>query len=254
MINQFRRHFLSWYSPKAFNDGLDKCNQLGMELLQSNKRKVRLLDVGCGDGTLTLEFASAARAVEIHGLEYVEEAIKIARKKGIRVKKQDLNLPWKGIKSDYFDYVVSSQNIEHMHNTRLYLEECYRVLKKGGKVVILTENLASLTNLGSLFFGWQPFSLTCIDGFNLGNPLTWHIDNNINEEFKEKYQSTGVTGTVGHVRVLAYKGLEEMVKKIGFKKVRAYTRGYLPFFGWVSDLLCKVDRRHGNFLIAEGVK
>ena len=177
MINQFRQHFLSWYSPKAFNDGLDKCNRLGMELLRSKRRGVRLLDVGCGDGTLTMEFVSAARAVEVHGLEYVDEAIKIARKKGIKVKKQDLNLPWKGIKSDYFDYVISSQNIEHMHNTRLYLEECYRVLKKGGKVVILTENLASLTNLSSLFFGWQPFSFTCIDGFNLGNPPTRHIDN-----------------------------------------------------------------------------
>ena len=72
------------------------------------------------------------------------------------------------------------------------------------------------------------------------------------KSLKEKYQLTGVTGTVGTLECWHIKGWEEMMKKIGFKKVKAYTRGYLPFFGWVSDLLCRVIEDMENFLIAEG--
>jgi SAM-dependent methyltransferase len=246
------RKFLKFMAPRVFVYGQNKCNQLGKDLVL--KRPVeRILDLGCGNGQFTMEFADILKPKEIHGVEFVASSIEECTKKGIQCRKFDLNGKW-SYESDYFDFILSSQNIEHMHNTRLYLEECYRCLKPGGQVIILTENLASWINIFALLFGWQPFSLTFINGWNIGNPFIWHADEPKDQVFLEEYYRTGVSGTVGHVRVLSYICLKDMLAKTGFKNIKLYSRGYLPLAGRIADLFCLIDRRHGHFLIASAQK
>lgn len=239
-------------APKSFNDGLIECNKLGKKIV-SKKNIKRFLDLGCGDGKLTIEFASVAKAREIYGIEFVDKAREKAKTRGIRCIKGDLNNKW-DYPDNFFDLILSSQNIEHIHNTRLYLEECHRCLVKGGQLIILTENLSSWINIGALFFGWQPFSTTNINAWNLGNPLIWHVDEPKDEKFLGKWQNTGVSGTVGHVRVLAFRGLKDLLEKAGLERVKIYTKGYLPLWGKISDLFCIFDKKHGHFLIATGFK
>ena len=154
------RKLLKLTAPSIFLNGLDKCNKLGMELI-ARRDNTNMLDVGCGDGTLTLQFAEAGGIQEIHGIEIVDSLRAKAESSGIRCTAQDLNAPWK-YDSGSFDLILSSQNIEHLHNTRLYLQECLRCLRIGGQLIVLTENLASWANIGALVFGWQPFSTTTI--------------------------------------------------------------------------------------------
>lgn len=247
------RRLLGYFAPKSFNDGLSKCNDFGKSLIKCTEVD-KFLDVGCGNGKLTLEFTEVVKAKNIYGVEFVDEFRQEAEKKGIKCIKQNLNHKW-DFDDDSFDLILSSQNIEHMHNTRLYLEECYRCLKRGGQLIILTENLASWINIGALLFGWQPFSMTNIDGWSLGSPVIWHSD--IKDEalsIIDKYYPTGVSGTVGHVRVLTPCGLKDLLEKVGFQDVKIATRGYLPLWGRISELLCKVDVRHGHFLIGTGFK
>ena len=44
------------------------------------------------------------------------------------------------------------------------------------------------------------------------------------------------------------------MKQAGFKDVQIYSKGYLPFWGKLSDFLCNVDKKHGHFLIGTGMK
>ena|GEM_PF-401474 len=244
--------FLRFIAQKSFNDGLARCNQLGMRLIVKEKVD-RFLDVGCGNGELTMEFASVINPREIYGIEFVDEVRPEAERKGIKCFKYDLNGRW-GFDDNYFDVILSSQSIEHMHNTRLYLEECHRCLKPGGQVIILTENLASWDNIISLVFGWQPFSTTNINGWHLGNPYIWHKHESKDEDFLTRWQDTGVSGITGHVRVLTFIGLRELLRKTGFTKVDVYSKGYLPLWGRLSDSFCWIDKRHGRFLVAQGFK
>lgn len=48
--------------------------------------------------------------------------------------------PLKGIPSNYFDYVISFQVIEHIENDNLFVQEVHRVLKPGGKFIVTTPN------------------------------------------------------------------------------------------------------------------
>ena len=244
------RGLLKYIAPRAFDDGLHRCNEAGKKLIDVNPVK-RFLDLGCGDGSLTMEFAEQTSAEEVYGIEFVDEQRSTAEMRGIICRKQDLNEPL-GYESEFFDLILSSQNIEHLHNTRLYLEECCRCLRPGGQVIILTENLASWVNILSLIPGWQPFSTTNINGWSAGNPLTWHRGQEYDEKFIDQWRKTGVSGTVGHVRLLAYYGLLESMKLAGFTDVCLSSRGYLPLWGVCSDVLCAVDRRHGHFLIGTG--
>lgn len=251
-MSKLLRKFLQWIAPKAYDNGTAKCNALGKSLI-AKKNVENFLDVGCCNGNFTLEFAKIIKPKKIYGIEYVDEYRKLAIKNKIKCIKQDLNEKWK-LKSNFFDVILSSQNIEHMHNSRLYLEECYRCLKPKGQLIILTENLGSWVNIGALVFGWQPFSTTNINGVSLGNPLIWHSDEVKNVAFNDKYHKTGVSGVTGHVRVLAYRGLLDLMKFVCFKKINIQGTGYLPLWGKASEFMCSIDKRHSHFLIATAFK
>ena len=238
-------------SPKAFDAGMEECNTLAKSLIARSGVR-RLLDLGCMDGALTREFAELIEPQEIIGIEMVDEYIGDAVGRGIECVKTDLNKPW-GIGSDTMDVIFSSQNIEHLHNTRLYLEECYRCLRPGGQLIVLTENLASLVNIGALVFGWQPFSCTGISDWSVGNPLTWHKARTNSSREPDRYYRRGIS-RAGHVRVLAFEGLRGLLNRVGFESVKVMTAGYLPFWGRLSRMLCRLDGRHGHFLVSTAFK
>ena len=94
---------------KAFNLGLDECNNLGKKIVVK-KEINRFLDIGCGDGKLTMEFAKIIKPKEIHGIEFVDEWRQQAESRGIKCTKCDLNNGW-AYDDDFFDIILSSQNI-----------------------------------------------------------------------------------------------------------------------------------------------
>src|SRR5437879_8231333 len=56
------------------------------------------------------------------------------------------------VESEAFDVVTAGEVIEHMLDEGAFLDECHRVLKKGGTLVVTTPNLAdSVNRLRDLF-------------------------------------------------------------------------------------------------------
>jgi 2-polyprenyl-3-methyl-5-hydroxy-6-metoxy-1,4-benzoquinol methylase len=228
--NRFRRWAAVAFGA-AMDDNLRNIEQMIASVAPTNV----LLDLGCHDGAKTLRFAIAAGASEVHGVEIVEASAQIASEHGVRVAVSDLNesLPYKDAT---FDVVVSNQVIEHLSDTDTFLREIHRVLKPSGVAVISTENLASWHNLGSLIFGWQPFSLTNISDTHLGigNPLAVHRG----EE--------SLFRSLQHVRVFAYRGFIELLVSHGFTIVEVRGSGYFP----LPRRFARWDSRHAAFLAA----
>lgn len=101
----------------------------------------RLLDVGSGDGRFLAKMQRLGW--DVTGVEPDAQATRIARERhGVRVIESELEEA--GFSDVEFDVVTMSHVLEHLWNSAKVLEECWRVLKPGGKLVIVTPNLASL--------------------------------------------------------------------------------------------------------------
>ncbi|MBW7957580.1 MAG: class I SAM-dependent methyltransferase [Deltaproteobacteria bacterium] len=223
------------YMHRTFERAVEQnlANILG--LIERDPNAV-LLDCGCDDGALTRRFAAKAETTKVHGIEINPAGIAGAAGNGINAEPADLNgrLPFD---DGSFDVVSANQIIEHLHNTEMFLDEIYRVLKKGGYALISTENLASWHNIAALLMGWQPFSLTNVSAryLGIGNPLALHRGKSISHEAWQ------------HLRVFSFRGLKELFELKGFRVEKLLGAGYFPLPGFFAA----VDPRHAAFLTAK---
>lgn len=94
------------------------------------------LDVGCGQGGNLLTLQSLGWKAE--GIDFDAAAIKIAKGRGLNVSAGDLYS--KKYKSESFDLILLCHVIEHLPSPEETIGECLRILKKGGKLIIITPN------------------------------------------------------------------------------------------------------------------
>jgi SAM-dependent methyltransferase len=95
----------------------------------------RLLDAGCGRYlTFCREFSPVAQVVGID-LEHTFETHNQGRPYAVRGDIGSLPFP-----DGYFDMVISRSVVEHLEDPPRVFREFFRVLRPGGKVVIITPN------------------------------------------------------------------------------------------------------------------
>ena len=106
-------------------------------------RKGRLLDVGCGNG----RFLSLMRTAgwEVAGVENDPVTARNVRDH-LRIAVTEGNLSDARFPNASFDAVTLSHLIEHVYDPVELLRECRRILKPGGKLVIVTPNSHSLAH------------------------------------------------------------------------------------------------------------
>ena len=98
----------------------------------------QVLDIACGEGYGTHALAMAG-AANVIGVDVSEEACEHARSKyGIDARCGDAQaIP---LAEASVDVVVSFETIEHVSNPAAFLDECLRILKPGGSLIISTPN------------------------------------------------------------------------------------------------------------------
>ncbi|MHB8845076.1 MAG: class I SAM-dependent methyltransferase [Nitrospirota bacterium] len=105
-----------------------------------------LLELGCGSGRMLGFMSSLGWNAE--GIDVDPSAVDNAQAKGLKVSLGSLkqqNYP-----ENSFDAVMMSHVIEHVSDPAEVFAECYRVLKPGGVLSIVTPNVESL---GLRYFG-----------------------------------------------------------------------------------------------------
>jgi SAM-dependent methyltransferase len=105
----------------------------------------RVLDIGCGRGVLLGPLIDLG--FEAHGLELTEEAVRgVDPRAEIRIAGhlRDARYP-----DAFFDEIILWHVLEHLSDPRGTLEECCRVMKPGGRIIVSLPNFGSLQSRAS---------------------------------------------------------------------------------------------------------
>jgi SAM-dependent methyltransferase len=163
-----------------------------------------VVDVGCGDGMIggVVQAACATRpgagAPVVLGTDWSEAAVRAAQRAGLRVVQATPEGSGLPLADAGADVVLMSEVIEHLVDPDTALEECRRILRPGGTLVVSTPNLAAWYNRALLVLGVQPvFSEVSLRGI-YGRPGS---------------------EVVGHLRLFTRRALVGLLEARGFVDV-----------------------------------
>ena len=128
----------------------------------------RVLDVGCGDGTL-LRILADKQAVDGRGIELSQAGVNSCVTQGLAVIQGDADTDLAYYPDLAFDYAILSQTLQATHNPRLVLEQLLRI---GKRAVVSFPNFGHWRVRTQLMFGGhmpRPDNL----------PESWHDTPNI---------------------------------------------------------------------------
>jgi 2-polyprenyl-3-methyl-5-hydroxy-6-metoxy-1,4-benzoquinol methylase len=113
-----------------------------------------LLDVGCGVGVMVRLLRDLGWDAE--GIDLDPAAVAVARAGGLRARVG--TLADAGLAERDFAAVTSSHVIEHVPDPELFLRQCLRVTRAGGRLALTTPNAASLGHrvFGPRWRGLEP--------------------------------------------------------------------------------------------------
>ena len=93
------------------------------------EKNTRVLDVGCGDGTL-MEFLQNNKEIDIRGIEISKEDSQKCVSKGLTVIEGDAEKDLSQFPNGSFDFVILSQTLQAFLNPEIVIQELLRVGKK----------------------------------------------------------------------------------------------------------------------------
>ncbi len=158
-----------------------------MELLGTNIKNKKILDIGCSDGTFGAKLVK--KGAIVYGVDISPHAVDIAKKKLKNAYVADLNNQKLPFNSKTFDFIITSEIIEHLYNPSNLLVEAKRILKDKGMLTLTTPN----------FLYW-------------GNRIKFLFGN-------FKYEKSGIFDE-SHVHFYTYKSLKTDLKMAGFEIIK----------------------------------
>ena len=125
------------------------------------------IDLGCGDGTITVEISRFARRVV--GIDANPRTVTAARKRAERERRENVTFRVGRIEAldepdAAYDLVVLSQSLHHMTAPEQALTQAYRLLRPGGRAIVVDlaphEQAWVLDKLAHRHLGFAPERLT----------------------------------------------------------------------------------------------
>ena len=118
------------------------------------KPRARVLDLGCGDGTL-LRFLADQRETIGYGVEIDDDGVLACAKNGVNVIQGNMERGLSAFADGSFDYVILSQTLQAVRSSERVVREMLRVGREG---IVTFPNFGYWRNRLQVIFGNMPVS------------------------------------------------------------------------------------------------
>lgn len=196
--------------------------------------KGKVLDVGCYPGHM--EEILEKQGWDVWGICSPFEKMQSKKIKAVNVEKEK----WP-FENESMDLVVMTEIIEHLtDDSKKYLGEAYRVLKKGGKILITTPNIVRWQNV-----------IKMILGKNIYFPIK-----QLSEEIYYRHNREFTMGELEMILKESKFAISEKDYFIGYPPYRERNKGdslLLKLIKWTNYLLSLVtpNRRDNLYILGE---
>jgi len=215
------------------------------EISRSDDAQERFLDCGCGGGHEIARISKLLGREPTHftGIEWNVGELELARSNGYTVVKGDLNekLP---VESESQDCAYALSLVEHLLMPCAFLKECHRVLRPGGRLVVLTPNISTYFTAALILAGRMPSS----------GP---HPDSSAliaSEELVRvsRFESTDVedeSPVHRHLVVFSFLALRKFLRIAGFSVEKARGFGLYPLPNFLPPVFERLDPYHCHQMV-----
>ncbi|MFC1710673.1 class I SAM-dependent methyltransferase [Nanoarchaeota archaeon] len=122
------------YSDKYFQKIED--SELPTVIKNLALKSKKIVDLGCGDGGIINSIININPKKNLTGVDISPRRIRDLRRKFPAKKFVCTDVCKTGLKSNFFDFVICSQVIEHVEDDRELVEEIDRISKKGAYIFV----------------------------------------------------------------------------------------------------------------------
>ncbi|MEP6928160.1 MAG: bifunctional demethylmenaquinone methyltransferase/2-methoxy-6-polyprenyl-1,4-benzoquinol methylase UbiE [Ginsengibacter sp.] len=163
-----------------------------------------ILDVATGTGDFAITSYKLLKPEKITGIDISEGMLEVGQKKIMRLGLQNniqlLNGDSEAIfyKDDTFDAVTVAFGVRNFENLEKGLSEIYRVLKPGGKLVVLEFSKPSLPVIRNLYNFYMKFVTPKIGKIISKNNDAYQYLNNSVQQFPEKESFIHILNNLGY--------------------------------------------------------
>lgn len=144
-VEKFSRIADEWWDLNGNFKPLHKFNPIRVNYIKNQIKdldKLEILDIGCGGGLVTEEFAKLG--ANITGIDASEKNIKVA---SLHSQKSNLDINYictsaedLAMKNKQYDVVFALEIIEHVADVEEFIKSCSKLVKKDGFLFIATMN------------------------------------------------------------------------------------------------------------------
>lgn len=182
---------------------------------------VDLLEVGAGTGLFTSLYAPALniRSLTLWDIAGVPPGLSDAL--GAKIEMVDAELAITSVEGDSLDYIVSSSTMQWFNSVAAFVDNCHRVLKSGGKLVVSTygpDTYAELRSLGLRL----PSYLTEEALLAIFDNRKWQVVKHFSEQIALKFDSP--REVFAHIKSTGVNAIHRQGRSVG--EIRRMMREY----------------------------
>ena len=203
------------------------------------------LDCGAGSGhhANRIRPGDGPHSHRYFGMEWDYDSAHGAADRGLAIVQGDLNaaLPFP---DGQFHCVFALSVLEHLVMGCHFIQEAHRILRPGGRLIILTPNISAWFNIALLTFGKMPSSGPHPDSAILlgeETPVRFRA-------FADRYVEDQMP-TDRHLVVFSYRVLRKYLELCGFQDIIGRGFGLYPFPAFLQPHLERIDPWHCHQMV-----